>query len=69
MGTLRIECADALLQGKQTLVNLSSFKASCSVVTLGVGRAFRASQIDDEKLANNLVLVVANFNLAHGVRA
>ena len=44
---ITVECSDALLEGQQALVDLSTLESRLAVVVEGVGAAFASSEIDE----------------------
>ena len=70
MGALHVYCTDAFLQSQKTLINLSSFNSSLSIVTLRVLCPFGASQIYKQKLSQSLDSAhVLDGHTADGVRS
>ena len=66
---MAVDCADALLETQQTLVDFSAFHLSIFIIVLAVRCPFTASQINKEQLAALLNALFLNLNLAYSVRA
>ena len=63
----RVQSTDALLQSQETCVDRGTLHTPLPVVTLAVGGALRARQIDQKKLALSPTLAVLDFDLADSV--
>ncbi len=64
---LQVQAPYAFFKSQQTLVNLSSFQSSLSVVALCVSCSLTSSQVYEEQLAHQFPIPLFDMNLANGV--
>lgn len=65
----RVQCADALLQTEQGLVNLGSLDLTVLVVALAVLGTLGAGQVNEQQFTARIDTLLLDFNLSDGVTA